>query len=341
MQKTDGRKLTHEQSEYIRIQAVKLVRFENKSPEDVIEVFGLHRANIYKWLKKYDKGGFPALKSNKAQGPAPKLTLKQHGELFRLLMKNPLQLKFDYALWTVELVGQLIARKFDVRYSKVQVGRLLKKLGFSRQRPIERAYQQDPVKVQEWLNETFPAIKIEAKKQKREIYFADEAGFHATAQYGTSWAPIGETPIIKTTGKREKVNCISAVSNKGKMRFMCFEEKFTGAVFIKFLKQLMHKQSKAVTLIVDGHRSHFTKDVKAYVKSTKGKLKIYALPPYSPQINPDELVWNNAKQKVAKKKYTPNKKTFKEKVKEVMIDIQKNTELISAFFYEPNVAYTM
>jgi transposase len=71
--------------------------------------------------------------------------------------------------------------------------------------------------------------------------------------------------------------------------------------------------------LVDGHRSHFTKDVKAYVKSTKGKLKIYALPPYSPQINPDELVWNNAKQKVAKKKYTPNKKTFKEKVKEVQL----------------------
>ena len=332
--KLDGRKLTHEQSEYIRIQAVKAVRKNNKSPEDVIKTFGLHRANIYKWLAKYDAGGFSALKSNKAQGPAPKLTEKQREKLGALLLKNPLQLKFEYALWTVEMAGQLIADKFDVLYSKVQVGRLLKKLGLSRQRPIERAYQQDPVKVQEWLNKTFPAIKKEAKKQKRDIYFADEAGFHATAQYGTTWAPVGETPIIKTNGQRQKVNCISAINNKGKMRFMIFEERFTGLVFINFLKRLMHKQSNAITLIVDGHRTHFTKEVKSYLESLKGKLKIYQLPPYSPEKNPDELVWNNAKQKVAKKKHTPTKQTFKEKVKATMTEIQKNTELICAFFCE-------
>jgi transposase len=185
---------------------------------------------------KYDEGGFTALKSNKAKGPAPKLNLKQQEYLLKLLLKNPLQLKFEYALWTVEMVGQLIADKFEVLYSKVQVGRLLKKLGLSRQRPIERAYQQDPDKVKEWLNKTFPAIKKEAKKQKREIYFSDEAGFHATAQYGTTWAPVGQTPIIRTTGRREKINCISAISNKGKMRFMIFEEKFTGLVFWSWVK---------------------------------------------------------------------------------------------------------
>lgn len=339
--KLDGRKLTHEQSEYIRIQAVKAVRRGNENPEDVIKTFGLHRTNIYKWLRKYDAGGFAALKSNKAKGPTSKLTAKQLQKLWVLLNKNPLQLKFEYALWTVEMVGQLIAEKFDVHYSKVQVGRLLKKLGLSRQRPIERAYQQDPEKVQEWLNKTFPAIKKEAKKQKRDIYFADEAGFHATAQYGTTWAPVGETPIIRTSGRRQKVGCISAINNKGKMRFMIFEEMFTGLVFIDFLKRLMHKQPNAITLIVDGHRTHFTKDVKAYIESQKGKLKIYQLPPYSPEKNPDELVWNNAKQKVAKRKHTPTKQTFKEKVNATMVDIQKNKKLICAFFCDPNVSYAM
>lgn len=339
--KLDGRKLTHAQSEYIRVQAVKAVRIKKQSPEDVIKTFGLHRTNIYKWLRWYDANGFTGLKSNKAKGPAPKLTDKQLLKLWVLLNKNPLQLKFEYALWTVEMVGQLIAEQFDVLYSKVQVGRLLKKLGLSRQRPIERAYQQDPVKVKEWLDKTFPAIKKEAKKQKRDIYFADEAGFHATAQYGTTWAPVGETPIIKTSGQRQKVNCISAINNKGKMRFMIFEERFTGLVFISFLKRLMHKQSNAITLIVDGHRTHFTKDVKAYIESLKGELKIYQLPPYSPEKNPDELVWNNAKQKVAKKKHTPTKQTFKEKVKATMTEIQNNTKLICAFFCEKNVSYAM
>jgi len=339
--KSDGRELTHEQSEYIRIQAVKAVRINHGSPEDVIKTFGLHRANIYKWLKKYDEGGFTALKSNKAKGPAPKLNEKQLQQLVKLLSKNPLQLRFEYALWTTEMVGELIGRRFNVLYSKVQVGRLLKKLGFSKQRPLERAYQQNPEEVGKWLRATYPAIKKEAKRQKREIYFSDEAGFHATAQYGTTWAPVGQTPVIKTSGKREKINCISAINNRGKMRFLLFEERFTGAVFIRFLKRLMHKQTNAVTLIVDGHSAHFTKEVKAYVASLEGKLKIYALPAYSPEMNPDELVWNNAKQKIAKAKHTPSKKTFKEKVKDTMTDIQKNKKLIAAFFYEPNVAYAM
>ena len=340
-QKLDGRKLTHGQSEYIRIQAVKQVRLENKSPEEVIKTFGLHRGNIYKWLSKYDTGGFEALKGTKAKGPKPKLTEKQKEKLVACLLKNPLQLKFEYALWTVDMIVKLIVQKFAVHYSNVQVGRLLKKPGLSKQRPVERAYQQDPAKVEEWLNRTYPAIKKEAKKENRTIYFGDEAGFHATAQYGTTWAPIGETPIIKTTARRQKVNCISAITNQGKLRFMLFEEKFTALVFIDFLKRLLHKQTQPVTLIVDGHRTHFTKDVKEFVEAQNGKLKIYALPPYSPERNPDELVWNNAKQKVAKKKHTPTKKTFKETVEETMKGIQKNPSLICAFFYEQNVVYAM
>lgn len=339
--KLDGRKLTHAQSEYIRIQAVKQVRMENRSPEEVIKTFGLHRTNIYKWLRLYDAGGFEALKSTKARGPISKLTVKQQQKIGDYLLKNPLQLKFEYALWTVDMVVKLIEQKFNVSYSNVQVGRLLKGLGLSKQRPIERAYQQDPEKVEKWLNKTYPAIKKEAKKENRTIYFGDEAGFHATAQYGTTWAPIGQTPIIKTTGRRQKINCISAISNQGKLRFMLFEEKFTSIVFIDFLKRLLHKQTQPVTLIVDGHRTHFTKAVKEFMEAKKGSLKIYALPPYSPERNPDELVWNNAKQKVAKRKHTPTKKTFMETVENTMIEIQKKPTLIKAFFCEENVSYAM
>ncbi len=341
IKKIDGRKLSHSQSEYIRIQAVKQVRENNKSPEDVIKNFGLHRANIYKWLSWYDADGYEGLKSTKAKGPAPKITASQEQQLAKDLLKNPLQLKFDYALWTIDMIAELIHRKFSIDYSKVQVGRLMKRLGLSRQRPLERAIQQDPKKVEAWLQEQYPAIKAEAKKEKRVIYFSDEAGFHATAQYGSTWAPKGETPIIKTSGKREKVNVISAINNKGKLRFMLYEKSFNSTIFIEFLKRIMHKQKTPISLIVDGHKSHFTQPVKDYIASKKGMLKLYQLPAYSPELNPDELVWNNAKQKVAKQKHTPTKKTFKEKVKAVMVDIQKNTELNKSFFCEPNVVYAM
>jgi transposase len=339
--KIDGRKLTHEQSEYIRIQAVKAVRQKKQSPEDVIKTFGLHRSNIYNWLKKFDKGGFGSLRSTKSKGPAPKLSTQQKARLAKYLLKNPTQLQFEYALWTVAIIKELIAMKFDVLYSSVQIGRLLKQIGFSKQKPLERAYQQDPVKVAEWLENSYPAIKREAKKERRVIYFSDEAGFHATAQYGSTWAPIGQTPIIRSTGQRQKVNCISAISNQGKLRFMLYEEKFTAKVFIQFLKRLLLNQKQAISIIVDGHRAHFTKAVQAFIKTTKGKLKIYQLPSYSPELNPDELVWNNAKQKVAKRKHSKTGKTFKDVVNENMIKIQRNEALLKSFFCETNVRYAM
>lgn len=341
MQKTDGRKLTHSQSEYIRVQSVKAVREGNQSPEDVIKTFGMHRSNIYKWLKIYDDSGYAGLQSTQSKGPAPKMTTKQKQQLYSYLQKNPLQLKFDYALWTIEMIVALIHLKFGVQYSSVQVGRILKEIGFSQQKPLERAYQQDPEKVEKWLKTEYPKIKREAKKEKREIYFSDEAGFHATAQYGSTWAPKGNTPIIKTTGQRQKVNCISAINNQGKLRFLLYDEKFTASVFIRFLKQLMHKQKNSVTIIVDGHRTHFTKAVKEYIASKKGQLKLYKLPPYSPELNPDELVWNNTKQKVAKRKHNKTSATFTEVVKGTMIELQKNKNMVANFFCEKNVCYAM
>lgn len=341
--KQDGRKLTHEQSEYIRIQAVKMVRVAGRSPEEVIKVFGLHRANIYKWLKKYDQSGIDALKSTRAKGPQPKLTPQQKHRLKKILFKSPLQLKldFEYALWTIEMVRTLIWKKFKVNYTTSHVYNILKEIGYSNQRPIERAYQQDPVKVDKWLSKEYKAIKREAKREGRVIYFEDEAGFHETASYGKTWAPKGKTPIIKSTGARVKVNCISAISSKGKLHFMVFDSNFNQGVFITFLKQLMFNQKKKITLIVDGHNSHTTKAVKEYVASTKGKLKIYLLPPYSPELNPDELVWNNAKQKTAKKKYNRAGSSFKEMVKQILTDIQRNASLLKSFFYQKDVAYAI
>jgi transposase len=341
--KTDGRQHTHEQSEFIRKQAVKAVRVDKRSPEDVIKVFGLHRASIYKWLKKYDTSGLESLSSTKAKGPQSKLSNKQKQQLGKYLLKNPSQLKFEFALWTVKMIVQLIADRFNVSYSDVQVGRILKAIGFSKQKPLQRAYEQDPEKVGRWLNEEYPSIKKEAKKESRMIYFGDEAGFHSTALYGGTWAPIGETPIIASTGQRIKVNCISAVNNKGSLRFMLYDGNFNSERFMEFLKRLMHKQKNAVTLIVDGHSTHKTKLVKEYIQKTNGKLKLYYLPPYSPELNPDEFVWNNAKQKVAKRKHRQddNKATFEEKVEATLKSIQKNMALVISFYGDKNVAYAM
>jgi len=341
--KSDGRKMSHEQSEYIRIQAVKAVRINGSSPEEVIKTFGLHRANIYKWLKKYDKEGLDGLKSTRAKGPQAKLTSVQKHRLKKMILKNPLQLKldFEYALWTVEMIRTLILLKFKVNYTTAHVHNILIELKLSNQRPIERAYQQDPQKVEKWLSKEYKMIKREAKKEGREIYFEDEAGFHETASYGKTWSSKGQTPIIRSTGARTKVNCISAISSKGKLHYMIFEKNFNAKVFIEFLERLMYNRKKKITLIVDGHNAHNTKAVQKYVASLNGRLKIYFLPPYSPELNPDELVWNNAKQKAAKKKYNRYGKSFGDIVNDVMTDIQRNISLLKSFFLQPDVAYAI
>ena len=292
-------------------------------------------------MNKYDAGGLASLKASKAKGPQSKITGRQKQQLARLLLKNPTQLSFEYALWTLPMIVELIEKKFNVHYSIVQVSHILKKIGFSKQKPLQRAYQQDPQKVQQWLQKEYPAIKKEAKKEKRNIFFGDKAGFHSTAEYGGTWAPKGETPVIRTTGQRIKVNCISAVNKKGTMRFMLYEGNFNSERFMEFLQRMLHKQTDPITLIVDGHSTHKTKKVKEFVESTKGKLKLYYLPPYSPELNPDELVWNNAKQKVSKRKYQYEKKKtpFKENVQATMTEIQKNKKLVKSFYCEPNVAY--
>lgn len=339
--KIDGRKLSHKQSEYIRMQSVKAVRIDNRSAEEVIKIFGLHRSCIYRWLNKYEAGGLDALKSSKALGPETKMTDGEKQRLAKYLLKNPAQLRFDYALWTIEMIKELIKQKFNISYTSVHVSRILKEIGFSKQKPLQRAFEQDPLKVEQWLKKDYPTIKREAKKEARSIYFGDEAGFHSTALYGGTWAPKGKTPIIKSTGQRIKINCISALTNKGSLRFMLYEGNFNSERFLEFLKRLLHKQSQPVTLIVDGHSTHKTKLVKEFISSTNGKLKLYYLPPYSPELNPDELVWNNAKQKVSKRKHQTqtNKTTFKEKVQKTMTEIQKNKTLVKSFYFEPNVAY--
>jgi transposase len=340
MKGTDGRQLTHEQLEFIRTQAVRAVRVDKRSPEEVIKTFGLHRSNIYKWLKLYDKGGWSALKSKKSKGKEPKINDKEKKGLSKLLLKNPQQLQFDFGLWTLEMVKSLIKRKYGKDISLWTVSRLLKSIGFTKQKPLFRAYQQDSTKVDNWLKEQYPAIEKEAKKEKREIYFEDEAGFSSTDHKGKTWGVKGQTPIVKVTGRRYNINSISVVNKKGSMRFMLYKKNFTSELFIDFIKRLMKNHKRPISLIVDGHPVHKSTAVKAFIESTNGKVKLYFLPPYSPELNPDEQVWNHAKATVSKKTGNVSEGLITN-VKKAMHSIQKNVELVKSFFRHPDVAYTM
>ena len=339
MKKADGRKLDHKTREAIRIRAVQQVE-SGESPEIIIKALGFHRSRIYDWIAKYRNGGLEALRAKKITGRPTTLNGKQIQKLYAIIVdKNPLQLKFEFALWTRDIIREVIKDQFDLKLSAVSVGRLLKKMGFSPQKPLRRAYQQDKDRVEKWLNEEYPVIYKQARSEKAAIFFADESGIRSDFHSGTTWALKGKTPVLRTTGARFSINMISAISAKGHMRFMITSGRMNSELFIEFLKRLIHNAAHPVFLIVDGHPTHKSTKVKKYVVSTQGKLKLFYLPPYSPELNPDEFVWNYVKNHHMGKKEIKGPDDFKQKLLSCLKSLQRCTYKIIGFFHAPDVKY--
>jgi transposase len=342
MRDNDGRKLSKAAREQLRITAVKRV-LAGESPEAVIKSIGFNRRCIYQWLAAYRSGGFEALKDNKNHGGRPPiLSWVQMFQLYKIITcGNPLQYQFEFALWTIEIVRQVIAREFGVKLSGVSVWRTLRALGLSPQKPKRVAYQQNPRAVKKFLHEEYPAIKRLASDCGAKIYWGDEASIRSDYHSGTTWAPKGETPILKTAGARFSVNMISAICGTGAMRFMVTEKTCTAPVFIQFLKQLIHGQKQPVFLIVDGHPVHKSKLVKKFVESVGEKLQLFILPGYSPDLNPDESVWLHIKHHTVGKKTVIGPEQFRKIVHSALRSLARKTGIIINFFKKPSLQYVM
>jgi transposase len=252
---------------------------------------------------------------------------------------DPRQYSFSAALWTRQIVRDLIRQQFRVAVSLVTVGRILKKLGMSPQRPLYRAYQHDPDKVEAWKRETYPAIRAEATEVGGSIFFADEAGLRTDHHAGRTWAPVGRTPVVTATGQRVGINMISAITPSGQVRFQLVEGNFTAAKFIEFCKRLLNDATAPVFLIVDGHPAHRAKAVKDYVASTDGRLRLFFLPGYSPELNPDEWVWKNVKNDRVAKQVPMNKAELKSLALGALRRLQKLPNIVRGFFADPHLAY--
>jgi transposase len=229
-----------------------------------------------------------------------------------------------------------------VKFSEVQVGRILTKMGLSPQRPLYRAYQQDPERVAEWKKSIYPKIRKLAAEEGASIFFEDEAGVRTYHHAGTTWAPAGQTPVVITTGERTTVNMVSAISPRGELRFRVQEGKMNAGRFIDFLKALLDSVTGKVFLIVDGHPAHKAKKVSEFVREkADGRLTIFFLPPYSPELNPDEWVWNNVKNDRVSCGVIMSKDDLKAKAIGALRRFQKLADIVRGFFRDPKLAYIL
>jgi transposase len=330
--------MTSQAKEALRIRVVAQIR-EGASPEELARVLDINPRTIYRWLERFHYGGEEALKTRPKPGRPSKLDSSQMAWIARTVRdKNPLQLKFPYALWTLAMIRELIRKQFNVKLTEVSVGRIMRTLGFTPQKPLHRAYQQDPVLVEKWRKEDYPKIQKRAKKEKAIIFFADEAGIRSDYHKGHTWAPEGETPVVAATGARFSLNMLSAVSAQGEFRFMVHEGTATAETFCKFLKRLAVGMDRKIFLIVDGHSIHRAKKVRELLEAMDGKITLFFLPPYSPELNPDELVWAQVKRRVGKQ-LVKSKGDLKERVISALRSLQKYPDKIRGFFRTPLCCY--
>jgi transposase len=341
MAKIDGRTLDHKTLEHLRMIAVRRVVEDGERPSVVMDSLGLCRTTIYPWLREFKDNGFAALAEKIASGPEPLLNEKQRQQVRRWIIgKDPRQHGFDFGLWTRQIVRTLIQEKMGVELCLTSVGKLLASLDLTPQKPLRRAYERDPVAVERWRTESYPKLKKRAKKLGAMIFFLDEAGFQSDPPLGRTYGLKGHTPVVTSSGQRQSINVISAVNASGAFWAATYTGKLNTESFLEFLKNFMKSQRRNALLVVDGHPAHKANLIKEYIATLAGRLELHFLPPYAPDLNPDEFVWNYMKGVGVSKKPLKKNESLRERIEQDLNTIHQNKALVASFFEADSVAYT-
>lgn len=343
MIKKDSRSISSEAQEALRIRAVRAI-INGMTQTDAAKVFGVSRGAICKWMSQYRKGGFRALKAGRKGRPKGKSRLKgwQAAQIVRTITdRTPEQLKLPFVLWTRDAVGKLIEERFGVRVSLMTVGRWLKRWGFTPQKPVRRAWEQNPREVERWLKEEYPRIRRLAKREGAEIHWGDEMGLRSDHQAGTSYGRKGETPVIPGTGQRWRCNLISAITNRGRLRFMVFKTRFTAKVFLDFLRRLVRSAEQKVYLIVDGHPVHQSRMVERWLNKHPKQIRMFELPGYSPELNPDEFLNHDVKSNAVGRRRAESRSKMMADVRGYLRGTQRKPHRVKSYFHAPSVRYAL
>lgn len=343
MKKQDARSLPPEAQEFIRLQAVKAIVGGMKQVE-AVRVFGVSRAAIGKWMARYRQGGLKALRARRRGRPKGQGLLKgwQAAQIVRTITdRTPDQVKLPFVLWTRQAVAALVEERFGVRVSLMTIGRWLKRWGFTPQKPVRRAWEQNPKEVEHWLKVRYPKVRREAKAEGAQIHWGDEMGLRSDHQAGTTYGRKGRTPVIPGTGQRWRCNMISTLTNQGTLRFMVFKRRFRAEVFIKFLRRLVRSAGRKVYLIVDEHPVHKSAEVKRWLEKHKGQIRMILLPTYSPDLNPDEFLNNDVKANAVGRCRPASREEMMAGVRSYLRSTQKHTEIVKSYFHAPSVRYAM
>ncbi len=340
MHTTDARSLPAAAQEDLRRRTVKAV-LDGMTHLEAARVFGIARPTVTRWVSAYRAGGRPTLRAKRRGRPlGTQLAAHQAALTVRLITKGcPDQLRLPFALWTREAVQQLLRERFALTVSVWTVGRYLARWGLTPQKPLRRAFEQNPAAVRHWLETEYPRIRAAAKQAGAAIHWGDEMGLRSDHQTGTSYGRKGQTPVLPGTGQRFRCNVLSTITNRGALAFMVFHEALTVPVFLRFLRRLLRQVRRPIFLIVDRHPVHRAQTVQRWVAQRPARLRLFFLPAYSPELNPDEYLNQDVKSNALGRQRPRDRAAMITSVRSRLWSRQRQPALVRRYFQAPDVRY--
>ncbi len=325
--KVEPLQMSSEAKYELRKQIVRLKK-QGKSTKEIEELTGAKARHIQLTWKNYTEGGITGIKAHqigRPKGSNTKLTKEQEKEIQEIVIdKTPEQLKLKGFLWDRKSIREVIEQRYKIKIPLSTLGYYLARWGFTAQRPTIQNSKQNPKEIEKWLTEEYPAIKERASAEKADIYWGDETGIQNETNYVKGYAPKGKTPILTSNpDKKVRINMMSAITNQGKLRFMFYKESMDQEKIKQFIKRLIKgNKGRKLYLIVDNLKSHHGKILHEWLELNKEKVRIFFLPSYAPEYNPDEYFNGNIKREMAKLPASKTANELKRNAHKIVRNIQ-------------------
>jgi transposase len=343
MQARDFRSIGRAAQEELRRRALFLIEQQGLSQGEAAQLVGVHRQTVNTWVKRYRQQGEEGVLDGRRVSPRRGKGILSTDEAQQIrqwiVERTPDQLGLPFGLWTSRAVRELIGQRLTKRLGLTAIQLYLQRWGMTPQKPLVRARQRQPAAIAAWLATTYPAIARRAKAGRAVIYWSDETGISNQDQIGRSYAPKGQTPVVSRSAKRIARSMISAVSNRGLMRFMLYEGALNADRFIAFLRRLIRDVGQKVFLIVDNLKVHKAHKVQAWVKSHAHEIELFYLPSYAPDHNPTEYLNNDLKQQLRQQPQAGSAQELIERTRSVLRAIQRSPDRLRTYFRPEPVRY--
>jgi transposase len=331
----DGRRESNDVLNALRLRAVH-AREVGYAVADIAAILGVREETVSRWCSRYERGGQEALPGDRTGRPVGSgrwINAGQEQVIQQAIeTKTPEQFQIASALWTRPAVRDLIDQQLGLRLPIRTVGEYLRRWGYTPQKPVRKAYRQDPEAVAEWLETTYPQIEKRAAEEGGEIHWGDETGVRSTCQHSRGYARPQDTPELKVPASRFSVNMISSVTNQGKVRWMIYQGKMNAALFIVFRTRLLAGARKKIFLIVDHLSVHEAAAVKAWLADKQDRIEVFSLPKYTPERNPDEYLSCDVKGNINTDGLPKDRDELRRKLHRFMQRLSKLPKRIISYF---------